>query len=846
MLEHKFQCPLPRGIHARPASHLQSVAKRYRSKIRLENLRNGKIANVRSIFSLVGAEIRSEDNCRLHVSGPDQEPALNDLRCFIEKEFSGCDSSPDEPVRRSGQVTLPQSLLAAHPCYVVGRGAVAGLAVANLRVVCTPALPDRLDMQKGNCKVECQRFERACSALAQQLLSRIQSADTLDEHDVLQAHYGLVTDEEFIELVRDRIQGKDFAAGEAVLAVVRSYREQFQASENEITRDKVLDLDDLCRCLLVHMYGFKPLGSRTIKLVDSSILAAPSLTPGEFLELDKNKLRGLVLSDAGTTSHTVILARAYGIPTLTGMDFTAIQPHAGEHVLLDGHLGLLILSPDQMVQAYYDLETKKQALLQQKIARQAHQPAYSCDGVLLEVSANITCAEEACPAFDAGAMGIGLFRTEMLYMDRERPPTEEEQVQAYREVLEAAGSRRVILRTFDVGADKCPPYMDLRCDGDIDLDFRGVPLYQRHEALFRRQLRAMLRAAPAGNAWIMIPMVSSPEEVFWVQSIKAKVEDELRDEGWDFEHSTTLGAMIETPVAAQAIEQLCDHLDFFSIGTNDLAQYLLAVDRTHGFWPYLRSDHKPELIGLLQQVIRAIRARGKWVGLCGEMATDPTNIPLWLGFGLNGISVPGSMIARVKNAITAVSASDARSKMDDVVACQSAEAVTQKLQSIGQRTPPVLPIIDSSMILLGVTVSLKEFILKALADHLFIHDRVQDSIVFENSLWEREKTYSTGLGHGMAIPHCVSPSVTANTIAVMRLAQPVTWGSLDEKPVSTVILLAHSQNKEEEHLPVFARLARLLMRKAFRDVLQGDSSPEHLAEYLKQELNLDRSFCPFE
>jgi len=220
------------------------------------------------------------------------------------------------------------------------------------------------------------------------------------------------------------------------------------------------------------------------------------------------------------------------------------------------------------------------------------------------------------------------------------------------------------------------------------------------------------------------------------------------------------------------------------------------------------------------------------------MATDPVNIPLWLGMGLNGISVPSATIARIKSAISEVSAGEAKNKMAALVACQTAEAVTEKLQAIGRRLPRVLPVIDPHMILLDVKISSKPLILKALADHLLVAERVTDSILVENALWEREKTYSTGLGHGLAIPHCTSPAVTANTIAIMRLAEPVSWGAIDDKPVSTVILLAHSEAGGDDHLKVFARLSRLLMREAFRKALHSDASPEALADLFKRELAL--------
>jgi phosphoenolpyruvate-protein phosphotransferase len=836
MLELRFPCPLTRGLHARPASALQSLAQRYRSTITMENLRNNKVANVRSVFSLVGAEIRSNDPCRLRVHGPDQDQAFQALRSLIEKDLAESDRDEAKAAPGSQDAALPHSLRIAEPVTLAGIPLVRALAWARLHVGSAAPLPEHLDVgAPEEPALEQARFDRARDRVAEQIRRRIHSSRRSTEGQILAAHLGMLEDEEFTDRIRGSLSLGNSVA-EAVLEAARHYGQTLRGSEIALIRERVLDLEDVCRQLLREAYGTRVLPSEAGILDVPSILAVDSLTPSAFLALDRENLKGLLLGDAGTTSHTVVLARGRGLATLTGVNIEALRSRHGQEVILDGTLGILVLEPHEAVKCYYRLEQVKHAQRQARIQASMGSKAESLDGQRIDIGANISCSEEAALAFEHGADGIGLFRTEMLFMDRDAPPDEQEQSTAYREVLRAAAGRPVIFRTLDLGGDKDVPYLGLdRSEDNPLLGCRGVRLYQVHESLFRAQLAALLGAAAAGEPWIMVPMISSLDEVLWVKSVLSQVRAERTQAGQPCPRSVRLGAMIETPAAAAIVDQLCLELDFFSIGTNDLTQYVLAVDRTSAGSGRLYSGHHPAVIRTIRRVAEEAHARGKWVGVCGEMASDPVNLPLWLGLGLEEISVAPAGIAGLKAEARGVLAQEARALVPALAECLTDQAVRDRLGAARQQQGR-LALLDARMVGVGVEVPTKALALKALADLLYVEGRTDDPAAVENALWARELAYSTGLGQGFAVPHCQSGALNADTIAVLKLARPIDWDSLDGQPVSVVILLARREGSDKRHLQVLARLARSLMQDAFREFLTQEDSPQRIAEFLGQKL----------
>jgi len=825
-------------MHARPASLLQAVAQRYRSRITLNNLRTHKTANVRSVFSLVGAEIRGNDPCRLRVDGPDQDQAFQALRGFIEHELPGSDDPPTDDSHGTGDLILPYSLKIAGPTYLTGTPAHKALAWATLHVAQTWPLPTHLDVgQVDDPCVELARFDRARQILADRIQGRIGSDKQSVEAQILAAHLGMLRDEEFIECIHHSIWQQRCSPAQAILDAAGHYGRTLRSSESALIRERVLDLEDLCRQLLVEICGSQVIPSAAVGLDRPSILAVDRLTPSAFLALDRENLKGLILGDAGTTSHTIVLARGRGLATLAGVPIASLKARHGVEAILDGALGILVLEPDEQVRTYYRMEQARLAGRQARLQESVGSRVETLDGATIEVAANISCVEEATLAFRHGADGIGLFRTEMLFMDRDGPPDEQAQVAVYREVLTAAGDRPVVFRTLDVGGDKDVPYLGLDKEDNPLLGNRGVRVYRTHESLFRTQLRAMLQAAEHGRPWIMIPMVSNLEEVLWVRSVLDQVRAELAESGRPCPPSIPLGAMVETPAAALIVDQLCGPLDFLSIGTNDLTQYLLAVDRTNGHIRHLYDPHHPSVLRAIRHIVDQAHCHGKWVGVCGEMAADPLNLPVWLGLGVEEISVTPASIGTLKDEVQGCEAQQARTLVADLVGCRTAADVKDRLLAWRQRQG-LFDLVDPRTVCVGVDAPTKAHAIKALVDRLYVEGRTDDPVTVENALWQRESTYSTGLGYGFAIPHCQTQALTADSVAILKLARPVEWDALDGKPVSVVILLARREGGDKRHLQVLARLARSLMQDSFRQFLEQADDPEQIVRFLRQELNL--------
>jgi fructose-specific PTS system IIA-like component len=839
MLEFDFPCPLIHGLHARPASLMQAAAQRHRSAITIENLRNQKVANVRSVFSLVGAEIQHQDPCRLQVRGPDEDQALRTLQSLLEQGLAAAEPAESMEAPAGEEVVLPHSLKIAEPVYVAGTPAVKALAWARLHVAFAGPLPEHVEVGPAlDPSAEQARFDRARDSLAEQLRRRIQASGRSVEGQILSAHLAMLSDEEFIGRIHRSLAERG-SAGQAILEAGRHYGRLLRSSEIAVVRERVLDLDDMCRQLLRQAYGPKVLPLETVALEGPSILAVDSLTPSAFLALDRENLVGLILGDTGMTSHTIILAKGRGLGTLTGVDVAPLKTRHGQEVVLDASLGICVLQPQEPVKAYYRLEQARYAERRARVQAAAGSKVVTRDGRGIEIGANISCSEEAAQAFAQGADGIGLLRTEMLFLGRDAPPDEQEQAAAYQEVLAAARGRPVIFRTVDLGGDKDAPYLALGEPEDNPLlGCRGIRLYKTHEYLFRTQVHALFEAAAlqGESPWIMVPMVSSLEEVRWVKSVLNQIRAERTQARRPCPPILRLGAMVETPAAALIVDHLCPEFDFFSIGTNDLTQYLLAVDRTSGGSRGLYSGHHPAVLRALRHVVEEAHRRGKWVGVCGEMASDPVNLPLWLGLGVEEISVTAAEIGLLKTEAVGLSAEESRVLISGLMECPTPAEVGERLLGFRQRTRHAL--VDSRMIRMAVKASTKAAAIKALVDLLYVEGRTEEPAALENALWQRESSYSTGLGYGFAVPHCQSPALHADTIAILKLAEPIAWESLDGRPVSVVILLAMRKAGNKDHLQVLARLARSLVQESFRQLLLEADSPQQIAQFLEQRLRL--------
>jgi len=838
-LEYQFKCPLANGMHARPASALEEVARGFTSEITLVNQRTGRAANAKNVLAIVGADVRFKDPCLIKVAGADEQTAMPALVAFLRDTFPKCDHALPAVRLPTGEITLPPMLREAGAIIRPGTPVVPG--IGRGRIIRTGGfhLPPQLPLDGVlNVEAEQQKVDQALNHLIAWYGQRITELGEGLESEVLSAHRAMARDVEFRQTLMEAIGRRRTAAG-AIADAEAHFSAMLAASENKLLAERKLDIQDICLQLLHRIYGQAVLLPNLV-LTEAAIVVADTLTAGQFLTLDRQWLKGLVLAQAGTTSHTVILARSFGIPTLTGVSLDHLE--TDHEVLADADLGALVTNLTPPARRYYELEERRLGARAQRLGQFAAQPAVMADGHRLEIFANIGIAEEAAVVFASGAEGIGLFRTEMLFLERPSAPDEAEQFEAYRQVLAAAGDqsavvRPVVVRTMDIGGDKPLDYLQLPAEENPFLGYRAVRIYPEFETLFRTQIRALVRASALGKLQVMVPMIATVDEVRWLRKIIAEEQARCTAEGMAYDPAMPVGGMIEVPSAVFALDDLCRELDFFSIGTNDLLQYFMAADRLNSRLAGLYNPLQPSFLRLLQQIVEVTGIYKKPLSLCGEMAAQPRLLPLLAGAGLNKLSVAGPAIAGLKADLAKLRLSDCQQLFSKALSCDTAASVAALVDAFSAQH--AAPLIQPELVADGVAAATKAEAIKQAVDLLSIAGRTDKPRLVEEAVWRREATYSTGFGHGFAIPHCKTDAVQASSIAVVRLTSGVEWGSLDGGTVRLIILLVMRESEgADSHMKVFARLARKLMHEDFRALLENEKDPAALCAALQTVLNV--------
>ena len=533
-----------------------------------------------------------------------------------------------------------------------GVAASEGVAVgpAFVHVPAEPE-PERESIPKGEVETELGRLREAVETVVRDLAQtaeRMREGGNEGEAGIFDAHAEIAEDPEFQSEVEERVRSLESPEA-AVLAVGEEYAGMFAAMEDEYLAARADDVRDVASQIAAELMGGKKSGLET--LTEPSVVLARNLAPSDTARIPKGIALGFVISEGSRTSHVSIMARSFGIPAVVGVGAALEEALGAEVVGVDGTEGYAIADPDPDAISHFEQKQRDLAAEAVLLEEYKHAEARTSDGRRIEVSANLGSAEEAEGALAWGAEGVGLFRTEFLFMKRTDLPSEEEQYEVYRKVTEAFGEKPVIIRTIDVGGDKDLPGVDQPEEENPFLGWRGIRMCLDVPELFKPQLRALLRAAPHGNLKIMFPMVVDALELRAAKKILEECREELKNEGAQF-GEVAIGVMVETPAAAIRAQDIAPEVSFFSIGTNDLVQYTLAADRGNERLTRLQSADHPAVLDLIGKTCEAAREAGIWVGVCGESAGEPAMIPKLVELGVTELSMSAPSIPRAKKIVS--------------------------------------------------------------------------------------------------------------------------------------------------------------------------------------------------
>ncbi|MDM2744491.1 MULTISPECIES: phosphoenolpyruvate--protein phosphotransferase [unclassified Citrobacter] len=829
MLTIQFLCPLPNGLHARPAWELKEQCNQWQSEVIFINHRQNVRADAKSSLALIGTGTLFNDSCSLAITGRDEEQARRALEEYLQNRFIDSDSVQPTQAELAAH-PLPRSLIRLNPDLLYGTVLAGGVGAGTLTLWQSNNLESYRVIAAS--AEDNTRLEHSLATLAEQLNQQLRERDG-ESKTILSAHLSLIQDDEFAGNIRRLMLEQHLGLGAAIIVNMEQVCARLSASGSDYLRERVSDIRDISEQLL-HITWPERRPRNALVLNKPTILVAEDLTPSQFLSLNLQHLSGMILEKTGRTSHTLILARASAIPVLSGLPLEAISRYAGQQAVLDARCGVMSINPDEAVRGYYAIAQRLADECQRRQALDAAQSALTKDNQRIDVAANIGTALEAPGAFANGAEGIGLFRTEMLFMDRDSAPDEQEQFEAYQQVLLAAGDKPVIFRTMDIGGDKNIRYLNIPQEENPFLGYRAVRIYPEFAGLFRTQLRAILRAATFGNAQLMIPMVHSLDQILWVKNELQKAMVELKTDGLRHASTIPLGIMVEVPSVCYIIDHFCDEVDFFSIGSNDMTQYLYAVDRNNPRVSPLYNPITPSFLRMLQQIIRVAHERGKWVGICGELGGEGRYLPLLLGLGLDELSMSSPRIPAVKSQLRQLDSHACRELAMQACERRSAQEIEDLLNQFAPQKD-VRPLLALENIFVGEPLTNKEQVIQFLCGNLGVNGRTEYPFELEEDVWQREEIVTTAVGFGVAIPHTKSQWIRHSSISIARLLQPVDWQS-EMGDVELVIMLTLGADEGINHVKVFSQLARKLVNKQFRQSLFAAENADSILALLEAEL----------
>lgn len=669
--------PNHNGLHARPAAVLAHAAKDFVATISLH--RGEASANAKSLVAIMALQTVQGDALRVSATGVDAELALETL---VELIAAGCGETADvASVSEPMVVVIPAEALLTN----LLRGVCASPGSALGRVVQVAEQALMVSEAGAGETVEQQRLDQALSQ-ARLALQGLQDASVgSPQAAIFLAHQRLLDDPTLLEQAQVLIvQGK--SAAFAWKSATEATSSLFQRLGSQLLAERALDLADIGQRVLKLLLGVQ---DSVWELPENAILIADQLTPSQTAGLDTSKVLGFATVGGGATSHVAILARAFGLPALCGLPTQVLTIPSGTRVLLDADQGQLHLDPSQGDIGQLQHKRQQQRLQLQRETEQASQAACTCDGHHFEVTANVASLQEVQQALELGGEGVGLLRSEFLYLDRSSAPGHAEQSATYSAIAQALGAERnLVVRTLDVGGDKPLAYVPMDSEANPFLGMRGIRLCLQRPELLRQQLRAILACAGQTRLHIMLPMVTQLSEL---RQARQLLEEEALALGLNA--LPKLGIMIEVPAAALMADLFAPEVDFFSIGTNDLTQYTLAMDRDHPQLASQADSFHPAVLRLIAGTVKAAHAHGKWVGVCGALASETLAVPVLLGLGVDELSVSVPLIPAIKAAIREVSLSDCQAIAQRVLGLESAAQVREVLHYHHQQTAVIIPLV---------------------------------------------------------------------------------------------------------------------------------------------------------
>ncbi|WP_211747511.1 phosphoenolpyruvate--protein phosphotransferase [Paenibacillus sp. Marseille-Q4541] len=567
---------------------------------------------------------------------------------------------------------------------VSGIAASAGIAIARAFILEHPDYSvekrsiNDVDAEIAKLEAALEKSEAELQAIKERTLQELGEKKA----EIFASHLLILSDPELIEPVKSKIADEKVNAEFALDETATTFIQMFENMKSAYLQERAADMRDVTKRVLGHLLGLKV--TNPAEISEEVVVLAEDLTPSDTAQLNRKYVLGFATNIGGRTSHSAIMARSLEIPAVVGTKEILAQAKSGDLIIVDGLDGQVLVNPEDSVVEEYRAKQTAYAAQVAEWRKLRDEPTVTVDGVHVELAANIGTPNDVAGVLENGGEGVGLYRTEFLYMGRDKLPSEDVQYNAYKTVLEKMEGKPVVVRTLDIGGDKELPYLDLPKEMNPFLGFRAVRLCLDRQDIFRTQLRALLRASVHGNLKIMFPMIATLGEFREAKAILLEEKEKLVNEGIEVASDIQLGIMVEIPSTAVLADQFAKEVDFFSIGTNDLIQYTMAADRMNERVSYLYQPYNPSILRLIKMVIDAAHREGKWTGMCGEMAGDTTAIPLLLGLGLDEFSMSATSILPARSQLTKLSQAQMKELAAKALDMQTAEQVVELVHSIEQ------------------------------------------------------------------------------------------------------------------------------------------------------------------